>query len=232
MYICDVITKTRWWWELPGGLGIRIWCFHHCSPGSIPGLGTELPHQAMALQPERNNKKIPQNPNKIMAMTTTQEVTSFPLSPPLTALPTPAVPCSHLSAFYHCTAGQKLPFSRCTRALCVSGVHFSGPWVMFWFMDIPQFVHSPVGDIWGVWPLQIMLRPLCGGLSVDPCPFLSRCKSHFRDVHDGMVLTNLDSGITITRVKIWNISVILENSLIPLYTQCSLPTSSPWQLLI
>ena len=28
--------------EFPGGLVVRIRCFHHCSPGSIPGLGTEI----------------------------------------------------------------------------------------------------------------------------------------------------------------------------------------------
>ena len=33
-------------WEFPGGLVVWIWCFHHCSPGSIPGLRTKLPQQA------------------------------------------------------------------------------------------------------------------------------------------------------------------------------------------
>ena len=32
--------------EFPGGLVFRIQCFHHSSLGSIPGLGTEIPHQA------------------------------------------------------------------------------------------------------------------------------------------------------------------------------------------
>ena len=35
-------------WELPGGLAVRTWCFHCCSPGVIPGLGTEIPHEAAA----------------------------------------------------------------------------------------------------------------------------------------------------------------------------------------
>ena len=29
---------------VPGGLVVGIWCFHCCGPGSIPGLGTEIPH--------------------------------------------------------------------------------------------------------------------------------------------------------------------------------------------
>lgn len=32
--------------EFPGGLVFRIWCFHGCSQGSIPGLETEISHQA------------------------------------------------------------------------------------------------------------------------------------------------------------------------------------------
>ena len=35
-------------WEFPGGLVDRIWCLHHCGLGSIPSLGTEIPHQAAA----------------------------------------------------------------------------------------------------------------------------------------------------------------------------------------
>ena len=31
------------WWEFPGGLLIRIWCFHCCASGSVPGRGTEIP---------------------------------------------------------------------------------------------------------------------------------------------------------------------------------------------
>ena len=36
------------WWEFPGGLVVRIQHFHHYSPGSISGLGTEIPHKASA----------------------------------------------------------------------------------------------------------------------------------------------------------------------------------------
>lgn len=41
------ITPNR---ELPGGLVIRSWHFHHpdCSLGSIRSLGTDIPHQATA----------------------------------------------------------------------------------------------------------------------------------------------------------------------------------------
>lgn len=27
---------------------VRTWRFHHCGPGSVPGLGTGIPHQADA----------------------------------------------------------------------------------------------------------------------------------------------------------------------------------------
>ena len=32
--------------EFPDGLVVRIWHFHHFCLGSVPGLGTEIPHQA------------------------------------------------------------------------------------------------------------------------------------------------------------------------------------------
>ena len=35
-------------WEFPGGLMVRIWCFHHGGPDSTPDLGPEIPHQATA----------------------------------------------------------------------------------------------------------------------------------------------------------------------------------------
>ena len=34
--------------EFPGGLVVRTCHFHHSGPGAIPGLGTEIPHQASA----------------------------------------------------------------------------------------------------------------------------------------------------------------------------------------
>ena len=39
-------TEISQIWEFPGGLMVRIQHFHCCGPGSIPGLGTEIPHQA------------------------------------------------------------------------------------------------------------------------------------------------------------------------------------------
>ena len=41
-------SKGRGGWEFSGGLAVRIWYFHHYSPGSIPGLGAEIPYQANA----------------------------------------------------------------------------------------------------------------------------------------------------------------------------------------
>ena len=43
--------------EFPGGLVVRIQCFHHSGPGSIPGLGTEIPHQD-ATHCRQTNKKM------------------------------------------------------------------------------------------------------------------------------------------------------------------------------
>jgi len=42
-------------WEFPGGLVVRTWCFPCCSPGSIPSLGTENPHQAAASGGKKKN---------------------------------------------------------------------------------------------------------------------------------------------------------------------------------
>ena len=49
-------SYTRKWhvWEFPGGLVVRIWW---CGPGSIPALGTEIPHQAAACCGQRKEKK-------------------------------------------------------------------------------------------------------------------------------------------------------------------------------
>ena len=33
-------------WAFSSHLVVRIWGFHCCGPGSIPGLGTEMPYQA------------------------------------------------------------------------------------------------------------------------------------------------------------------------------------------
>ena len=44
--------KRRGIREFPGGLVVRIQCFHYYSPGSVPGLETEIQHPAAALQPK------------------------------------------------------------------------------------------------------------------------------------------------------------------------------------
>ena len=41
-------------WESLGGLVVRIWHFHCCGLGSIPGQGTEIPQ---AIRPKRGEKK-------------------------------------------------------------------------------------------------------------------------------------------------------------------------------
>ena len=45
--------------EFPGGIVVRIQCFHHCGPGSIPGLGTLIPHQAATRCKKKKKKKFP-----------------------------------------------------------------------------------------------------------------------------------------------------------------------------
>ena len=44
-------------WEFPGGLVVRIWHFHHYSLGSIPGMRTEIPHQAPAAWGNKRKEK-------------------------------------------------------------------------------------------------------------------------------------------------------------------------------
>ena len=45
--------------EFPGGLGVSTGCFHCYGLGSIPGLGTEILHQADAcLRQKKKKKKI------------------------------------------------------------------------------------------------------------------------------------------------------------------------------
>ena len=43
--------------EFPGGLAVGIQCPHRCSPGLIPGLGTEIPQQAAVSTPPPQKKK-------------------------------------------------------------------------------------------------------------------------------------------------------------------------------
>ena len=44
-------------WKFSGGLVVRTQCFHCCGPSSIPGLGTEIPHQAAECPGQRKKKK-------------------------------------------------------------------------------------------------------------------------------------------------------------------------------
>ena len=44
--------------EVPGGLVVRISGFYCRGPGSIPGLGTESPHQADACHGQKKKKKV------------------------------------------------------------------------------------------------------------------------------------------------------------------------------
>ena len=43
-------------WGFPGGLAVRLWCFHCRGPGLIPDRGTEIP-QAMSHGPKKKKKK-------------------------------------------------------------------------------------------------------------------------------------------------------------------------------
>ena len=40
-----------------GALVVRTWYFHRRSPGSTPGLGTEIPHQAAACQGQKRERE-------------------------------------------------------------------------------------------------------------------------------------------------------------------------------
>ena len=42
--------------EFPGGLGVQTRYFHSCGPYSIPGLGTEIPHQSSAHHRQKTKK--------------------------------------------------------------------------------------------------------------------------------------------------------------------------------
>ena len=45
--------------EFPGGLVVRTWCFYCCRLASIPGLQTEMPHQATGMpRPKEKNKHL------------------------------------------------------------------------------------------------------------------------------------------------------------------------------
>ena len=40
-----------------GGLEVRTQCFHCRGQGSVPGMGTEIPHQATACHSQKQNKQ-------------------------------------------------------------------------------------------------------------------------------------------------------------------------------
>ena len=50
--LCNSLKRCR---EFPGGLVVRTPCFHCCSPGSIPGQGTEI-LQATRCSPREKKK--------------------------------------------------------------------------------------------------------------------------------------------------------------------------------
>ena len=52
-YSCSK-RRTR---EFPGGLIVRAWYFDNCGPGSIPGLGANIPHQAAAHYSNKTKQK-------------------------------------------------------------------------------------------------------------------------------------------------------------------------------
>ena len=49
--------KLGKWGEFPDGPVARIWHFHCCSLGSVPGLETEIPYQATAYHSQKTNKQ-------------------------------------------------------------------------------------------------------------------------------------------------------------------------------
>ena len=52
-----MVDRIHQWREFLGGRVVRIQWFHHCDPVSIHGLGTEIPHQAVAMM-KKMKKKI------------------------------------------------------------------------------------------------------------------------------------------------------------------------------
>lgn len=51
------VQRARIPWQFPGGLVVRTWHFHHCSLGSIPGLGTEILYQVATCCDQKKKKK-------------------------------------------------------------------------------------------------------------------------------------------------------------------------------
>ena len=55
-YLGKGLLKIKVSGEFPGCLVVRIRHFPHRGPGSIPGLGTEIPYQAAAQLGQKQNK--------------------------------------------------------------------------------------------------------------------------------------------------------------------------------
>ena len=52
--------------EFPGGLVVKTRHLHHCNQGSIPGLETEIPHQATACCSQKLKRKSSSKKKKIL----------------------------------------------------------------------------------------------------------------------------------------------------------------------
>ena len=55
--------KKMYFWELPGGLMVRIWPFHCCGPGSIWSVNWDPTSWYCMLQTKKKKKKKTQKPN-------------------------------------------------------------------------------------------------------------------------------------------------------------------------
>ena len=53
-----IVIKAMWCQEFPGGLVVRIRFCHHCCPGSVSGLGTEIPLKLMKASTTEKNRKM------------------------------------------------------------------------------------------------------------------------------------------------------------------------------
>ena len=56
IFSVSTYIKTSSCREFPGGVVVRIWCFPHCGPGSVPGLGIEILHQATTCHRPKKKK--------------------------------------------------------------------------------------------------------------------------------------------------------------------------------
>ena len=57
LMVSFVLKTEKTTQELPGGPAVKAPRFHCCTPGSVPGLGTEIPHQAAAGCGQRNQNQ-------------------------------------------------------------------------------------------------------------------------------------------------------------------------------